>query len=185
MTRAVARDPEVGRLVILNGTIPPEIEKPISDSASVLGWAIQTAYGGAEAEGALAIAQAEAFNTVMSLAVDLPLLSSLPSETTQWALAQVTNDAIDRITQVDATTDNIEAHKEIELLTADAYAAANAEVGAGTYDPPPAAAYIPGSDPRRFDFDSEAYQRWLRDDGPTTFLQDKVMNPYATAWPNL
>jgi hypothetical protein len=180
---------------MLTGLNVPRIQTSADEMATALGWVINSAYDGALSEEELEQKRAEAMSQVFGAITAVPGVGPT-AEWSKFAFDQITTEIGDKIGQTDPTAsgDYSELSAEQKLLLEqmiinqmlasgywdDAYIdEANGGADGDRYQPPPTEAIVPGSDPPRFDFESDAYRDWHRSTFPLgDFLNANIYPPF-------
>jgi uncharacterized protein YukE len=181
-------------VALLRGENVPRINTAANESASALGWVLNAGYGARLSKDDLDAKNAEMRSKMFDAFTSIPGVGPA-GEWSKFAFDQVTSAISDKIGESDPDTDskyNALGSQEStklkqalldKMLTAGYFDPkyfdeANGAAGGHRYPPPPQGAIKPG-DPPTFDFDSDAYQQWLRDGFPMdAMLNTNVGDPF-------
>jgi WXG100 family type VII secretion target len=183
-------------VVMLTGGNLPEVNTASNESASALGWVLNAGYSARLDHDELEAKNAEMRSKMFDAFTAIPGVGPA-GDWGKFAFDTVTSEISERIGASDPDTDAKynalgpgESTKLKETYLNQMLAAgyfdqryfdeANGP-GGHRYPPPPQGAVKPG-DPPTFDFDSDAYQDWLRDGFPLdTMLNANVGEPFDSA----
>ncbi|TDD69246.1 hypothetical protein E1262_13035 [Jiangella aurantiaca] len=185
--------PPPAPVAMLLGQNVPELTTATNEMAATLGWVLNGAYRGALSEEELAQKQAEMRSQVFGALTSLPGLEPA-SEWGKFAFEQVTSQIEDAMGNVEGTASgdfselSASEKEDLERMILNQMLASGyfdqeyidaANQGGDRYGAPPPEAIKPGSNPPEFDFESEAYNTWLRDRFPMdSFLNTNVYPPF-------
>lgn len=185
--------PPPAPVAMLLGQNVPELTTATNEMAATLGWVLNGAYRGALSEEDLEQKQAEMRSQIFGAITSLPGLEPA-SEWGQFAFEQVTSQIEDAMGNVEGTASgdyselSASEKEDLERMILNQMLASGyfdqeyidaANQGGDRYGAPPPDAIVPGSNPPEFDFESEAYNTWLRDRFPMdSFLNTNVYPPF-------
>ncbi|WP_158564280.1 DUF6571 family protein [Jiangella anatolica] len=185
--------PPPAPVAMLLGQNVPELTTATNEMAATLGWVINGAYRGALDEEDLEQKQAEMRSQIFGAITSLPGLEPA-SEWGKFAFSQVTGQIEDALGNAEGTASgdfselSAGEKEDLEQMILNQMLASGyfdqeyidaANQGGDRYGAPPPGAIKPGSNPPEFDFESEAYNTWLRDRFPMdSFLNTNVYPPF-------
>ena len=200
----LAQNPDAAALFV-TGQSPDFLNNAGSFGATGLSWIINNAYKGDRADEELAKKRAEAFARVLSIASVAPFVPKIDDEWLKWGIDQLKGQALDAIKKA-PNMDANEVYGELDESSQDAlidgtlnqllqagyldpavYEAANDMTGGpyvSPYDPRFSGAIDPGPPPE-FNFDSRGYQAWKIEYAPNSWIQNEIIDPYNSVWPNV
>lgn len=197
LDKAMVQTPDTAASHLMLGWSIPAIDNALLNSASVMGWVVDAAFTGASNDEARAAARDKMLTDALNATMALPYLK-LGEPIAQWALDQgrlavvrsiqagAPVEATEAIEGIDEELPGAVSHMVMNLLLQAGYLepsvfdAVNAEAGGDRYQAPDrgdGGFVIPG-DPPHFDLNSDEYTRWLRSEGPSVLLQDRIVGPY-------
>ncbi|WP_298321731.1 hypothetical protein [Haloactinopolyspora sp.] len=187
--------PPPAPVAILQGQNVPQLTTATNEMAAAFGWVINGAYHGALDEEELEEKQAELRSQVFGAMTSIPGVAPA-GKWSEFAFDQITSQIEDKIGETDPDASGqfseLSANEKEQLeqmilnqMLANGYFdeeyidEANGGEGGTRYEGPPDDAIVPGSDPPQFDFDSPAYNEWLRTKFPMDdFLNSNVYPPF-------
>lgn len=179
---------------ILQGENVPQLTTATNEMAASLGFVINGAYHGALEEEELEQKRQEMMSNVFGAASAVPVWGQA-AQWSKYGFDQVTGMMKEEIKKTDpdaggsfadlSSTEKDQLEQMIlNQMLANGYFDEEyideANGGQGNrYEGPPEEAIVPGSDPPQFDFDSDAYNEWLRTKFPMDdFLNSNVYPPF-------
>ncbi len=177
----------------LRGIKHDDSSPAVTNASMVLGWALDTGYGGDKADEAMQKKQMEAVADALSFATALPFVPEIKPAWVKWGVGQVEERVVDAV-KGSAPSDAASTYEALDeqaktdlrdstmnLLLQNGYFDDTSLAGIA---PPPESVIIRSSsgDPLRFDTDAEAYKEWLTRSSLQSVLAESVVGVYADQW---
>lgn len=185
--------PPPAPVAMLQGQNVPGLTTATNEMAATLGWVINGAYRGALDNEELEQKAAEARSEIFGALTSLPGLEPA-GKWSAFAYGQITGQIESALGESEGTASgdyselSASEKEDLEKMILNQMLASGyfdqeyideANQGGDRYGAPPPEAIKPGSNPPEFDFESEAYNQWLRDKFPMDdFLNSNVYPPF-------
>lgn len=195
LQRAVESGGDQAIADFLRGIKRDDSSPAVTNSATVLGWALDTAYTGALSDEAIQQQRMEAVADALSFAAALPFVPEIKPAWVKWGADQVQDATLDAIrngapsaaTSTYRDLDN-QAVRDLtnttmNLLLQNGYFE-GAPLAGTSITPPPEEAIVrsPSGDPLYFAADSEAYRNWFAGSSANSVIAESVVGVYADQW---
>jgi hypothetical protein len=196
LDRAMREQPNAGAS-FLSGVPIDSASPSITNAAEVVGWALNTAYGGAKADEELQRKRMEVIADALSLISGAPFVPEIKPQWLAWGVDQAKDQAIDSVknsapADAAATYEGLDGQARedltetvMNLLLRNHYFDQTAIDGARTlyrveFKMPEEGAtiYAGSGEPVRFDTDSAAYRRWMANSALQSFVAESVVGVF-------
>ncbi|ROS30717.1 DUF6571 family protein [Cellulomonas sp. PhB150] len=196
LTDAMLKQPNAAANFITGG-VSDDSNPAITNASQVIGWTLDTAYGGDKSDEEYQKKRAEAIADALSLASAIPYIPEIKPKWLNFGVDQLKDATLDEIKD-SASKDSGATYSELsqKVQTQLADATMNQLLASGYFDdaavqgaadrgydftPPPASA-IQAGPPPHFDTGSQAYQDWYNKSAMKTIVAERVIGTYRDQW---
>ena len=176
----------------LRGIKRDDSSPAVTNASTVLGWALDTGFGGDAADEAMQKKQMEAVADALSFATALPFVPEIKPAWLKWGADQVEDRVVDAVkgsapSDAASTYEALDDRAQIDLRDG----TMNLLLQNGYFDVavegvrrPPEAVIVrgPSGEPLYFDTDAKAYLDWLGSSSLQSVLAESVVGVYADQW---